>query len=120
MTTPYKVAGLSSPYFENESWCVDEQLYPESRGYLQHKFESRKQAYEFVAKAAQKLGSVSTRPQVEILDQKEKDLLKSALKNADTANQNGEWLIWCGGYEHAAAILDAARAYFSTIKIKEE
>lgn len=45
------VGGLSSPYFENESWCVDEQLYPESRGYLQHRFESRRQAYEFVANA---------------------------------------------------------------------
>ena len=42
--------------------------------------------------------------------------LDVALKNADTATQNGEWLIWCGGYEHTQAILKAARAHLAKSK----
>lgn len=48
------------------------------------------------------------------------DVLRTALRNADVAIQNGEWLIWCGSYEHAQAILEAARAHLQTLNKGEE
>lgn len=41
-------ADLSTPYMEDRQWCVDEQLYPESRGYTQHKFGTRAEAESFI------------------------------------------------------------------------
>jgi hypothetical protein len=40
--------------------------------------------------------------------------LKTALKNAvkpSYAEEQCEWVLWCGAEEHAKAILDAAKAY---------
>lgn len=41
-------ADLSIPYSEGDQWCVDETLYPESRGYEQHKFPSQLDAEKFI------------------------------------------------------------------------
>lgn len=51
-TTPeIKKADLSEPYFESQQWCVKEQLYPENRGYIKRRFDTRSEADEFVKEA---------------------------------------------------------------------
>ncbi len=57
MTIEYKheirKADLSVvPYFENQQWCVYEQLYPENRGYIKHSFDTRAEAEKFIEEAA--------------------------------------------------------------------
>lgn len=53
-TTGLKRSDLCTPYLEPDPrygtkvWCVDESLYPESRGYLQHRFETEKEAIDFI------------------------------------------------------------------------
>ena len=43
------LADLSVPYQGTAGrWCVDEQLYPESRGYNTHEFETRQEAEAFL------------------------------------------------------------------------
>ena len=42
---------LSSPYEENGKWFVDETLYPESRGFIAHPFETKEAALFFIYNA---------------------------------------------------------------------
>jgi hypothetical protein len=51
MTHEIRKADLSVPYFESQQWCVDEQLYPESRGHIQRKFDTRAEAEKFIEEA---------------------------------------------------------------------
>ncbi len=46
-----KAEDLSLPYPENGSWCVNEQLYPERRGFIQHKFDNEMMAESFIVRA---------------------------------------------------------------------
>lgn len=42
-------ADLSIPYRDNDcKWIVEEQLYPESRGYIAHRFDTEAEANKFV------------------------------------------------------------------------
>lgn len=42
---------LSAPYLDNGKWFVDEQLYPETRGFIAHEFSDESQAQEFINSA---------------------------------------------------------------------
>lgn len=45
-------ADLSIPYQDNDcKWCVDETLYPESRGYIPHRFNTEVEANQFIEAA---------------------------------------------------------------------
>lgn len=50
-THEIRKADLSVPYFESQQWCVDEQLYPESRGHIQRKFDTQAEADAFIESA---------------------------------------------------------------------
>lgn len=39
---------LSSVYIDGEGWAVDETLYPESRGYICHQFDTLREAVLFI------------------------------------------------------------------------
>lgn len=49
--TEIRKADLSITYIENGKFCIDEQLYPESRGHVQHKFDTDDEAEKFIEAA---------------------------------------------------------------------
>lgn len=64
MRYPINPADFGEPYEYNAEWCVDEALYPESRGYKVHRFTTEAEAKKFIddneaAYNAQKLQEVS-------------------------------------------------------------
>lgn len=43
-----KPEDLGEPYEDKGKWCVDEQLYPEARGYNHHEFDTKAEAQLFI------------------------------------------------------------------------
>jgi hypothetical protein len=48
MSHEVKRVDLTEPYWENQQWCVDEQLYPEARGFIHRTFDTLKEAQQFI------------------------------------------------------------------------
>lgn len=43
-----KLEDLGEPYKEAGKWHIDETLYPESRGFIQHSFDTKAEAMLFI------------------------------------------------------------------------